>query len=158
MRNYERVATLGLLLLGVVTSGCSGHGKAEPKFIEDVRPVPPAQKVLSYTIQRRDLQNALVKIGESPIRLVPVYQSVSAGESYEYRIFDVRNDSVYALLGIENSDILVAADRYLVKNPAQFPVFVQLLSNENEATIEIRREGESRLMRYTFIPPVQNKK
>ena len=145
-----RMGCVVLLLIGVV--GCGIQRNKDPKFIEDIRPIPPALKVNSFTIQRRDLQQAIARLADTPIRLVPVYQTVSSTESYEYRVFDVTPDSVYALMGIENSDIIVAADRYLIKNPAQFPAFVRLLGSENEATIEIRRGGEARLMKYSFVP------
>ena len=145
---------LALALISVLVDGCATQRAREPKFIEDIRPIPPALKVISYTIQRRDLQNALIRIREHQVRLVPVYQSVSITESYEYRIFDVGQNSVYSLLGLENSDIIVAASRYLIKNPAQFPAFAQLLVNENEASIEIRRGGEARLLKYRFVPAI----
>ena len=59
---------------------------------------------------------------------------------------------MYGLIGLENGDVIVAANRYLIKNPAQFPAFVQLLASQNEATIEIRRGGEARLHKYIFVP------
>jgi type II secretory pathway component PulC len=153
MRGFvTSVGYLYLCVALVLTAGCSAGKVREPKFIDDVRPIPPVLKVISYTIQRRDLQESLTRIKENPIRLVPVFQSVSPAESYEYRIFDIGHDGVYSLLGLENSDILVAANRYLIKSPVQFPAFVQLLANEKDATIEIRRGGESRLHKYTFIP------
>ena len=141
-----------LMLVGL--AGCGNRSYQGPKFIDDIRPISPALKVSSYTIQRRDLRSALTRITENPIRLVPVFQSVSSGESYEYRIFDINDDGVYALLGLENFDIVIAANRYLIKNPGQFPAFVQLLANENEAQIEIRRGGEARLHKYTFVPAI----
>jgi type II secretory pathway component PulC len=149
---YRVMLSAGLLLLGLVMQGCLSSTVKSPKFIDEVRPIPPSLKVISYTIQRRDLQDALTKIRENPIRLVPVFQTVSSTESYEYRIFDITRDGVYGLLGLENSDIIVAANRYLIRNPAQFPAFIQLLANENEATIEIRRGGEARLHKYSFVP------
>lgn len=141
-----------LLVAAVAGQGCFPGKVREPKFIEDVRPIPPATKVISFTIQRRDLQDALTRIKENPIRLVPVFQSISPIDSYEYRIFDIGTGGVYALLGLENSDILVAANRYLIKAPPQFPAFVQLLAHEKEAMIEIRRGGEARLHKYSFVP------
>lgn len=145
---------LAVIVASGVFFGCASSGPKGPKFIDEIRPIPPALRVMSYTIQRRDLQDALTKITENPIRLVPVFQSVSTTESYEYRIFDIDRYGVYALLGLENSDIIVAANRYLIKNPGQFPAFIQLLANENEATIEIRRGGEARLLKYAFVPAV----
>jgi hypothetical protein len=158
MRNVAK-GVVRLLCVGVLVAvaGCAPRGPREPKFIEDIRPIPPVLKVNSYTIQRRDLFEALERMSDAPIRLVPVYQSVSSTQTYEYRIFDVSQDGVYGLLGLENSDIIVAVDRYLLKNPNQFPAFVRLLSNENEATIEIRRGGEGRMLKYSFVPAVRMK-
>jgi type II secretory pathway component PulC len=111
-------------------------------------------KVLHYSIQRKDLQDALVQQGVNTIRLVPVYDSVNVSQSYSYRLFDVQEGSAYSLLGLQTSDVVVAADRYLIKRPDQFPQFVSLLAGVNEATIEIRRGGESKLFKYNFIPVV----
>lgn len=156
-RSKWQFSRYGMLVcvVAILFQGCMSASVKSPKFIEDVRPIPPSLKVISYTIQRRDLQDALTKIRENPIRLVPVFQTVSSTESYEYRIFDITKSSVYGLLGLENSDIIVAVNRYLIKNPAQFPAFVQLLANENEATVEIRRGGEARLHKYSFVPAVK---
>jgi type II secretory pathway component PulC len=134
--------------------GCFSSSSREPRFIEDIRPVPPALKVMSFAIQRRDLQETLTRTNENAIRLVPVYQNVSVRQSYEYRVFDVKDSSAYALLGIQSSDIIVAVDRYLLKRPEQFPAFVQLLAGLNEASIEVRRGGEARLFKYRFLPAI----
>lgn len=144
-----------MALIGI--AGCAAIQSREPKFIDDIRPVPPALKVVNYSIQRKDLQDALGRTKENAIRLVPVYQNVSVRDTFEYRLFDVKESSAYALLGLQNSDIVVAADRYLIKRPEQFPVFVQLLSGMNESSIEVRRGGEARLFRYTFLPKVDSK-
>ncbi len=149
------VRSLFLALLIVIGSGCAVSSSREPKFIEDVRPVPPPMKVMSFSIQRRDLQEALGQAKENQVRIVPMYQSTRT--SYEYRIFDIAPGSVYSLLGLEPSDVIVAADRYLVKRPEQFPAFVQLMPGLNQASIEIRRGGEARLLKYSFIPALAEK-
>jgi type II secretory pathway component PulC len=97
----------------------------------------------------------LSRSGDNAIRLVPVYESVASRLSYEHRVFDVKPSSIYALLGIQNSDIIVAADGYLIKEPRRFIEYIQLLPRENEASIEIRRAGEPRLLKYSFIPAVK---
>ncbi len=153
----KMLRVLGTVAALVSLSACGAVSPSEPKFIEDIRPLPPPTKVVSYSIQRRDLQEALQDAQENSIRLVPVYQSVSSRQSYEYRLFDVKPASAYTLLGLESSDIVVAADRFLIKRPEQFPAFVQLLAGLNEATIEIRRGGESRLFKYNFIPALAEK-
>lgn len=149
----------GLLITAFATifllGACVKPNAVEPRLINDIRPVPPTHKVISYTIQRRDLQKTLTRLRENPIRLVPVFQSVSTTESFEYRIFDIDVGGVYGLLGLENSDIIVAANGFLIKDPKQFPLFVQLLEREDKATIEIRRDGEARLLKYSFIPALR---
>jgi hypothetical protein len=156
-RSMRVLCGLMASLFALAGLGCTPQRPREPKYIDDIRPIPPAIKVSSFTIQRRDLQATLLRLGEVPVRLVPIYQTVTSTESYEYRLFDVTPDSVYALLGLENSDIIVAADKFLIKNQAQFPAFMRLLQNENEATIEIRRGGEARLLKYTFVPAIQRR-
>lgn len=151
----SRAVGILVLLLLFTGLGCSEVAPRPPKFIDDIRPIPPALKEVSFAIQRRDLEGALEREGEAPPRLVPVYASVSARESFEYRIFDLKPSSPYALLGLQNSDIIVAANRYLIRRPEQFYSFVQLLRGENEASIEIRRGGEGKLFKYSFIPAIK---
>jgi type II secretory pathway component PulC len=143
---------LGVLALAISVSACSASSLKEPRFIDDVRPVPPPLKVMHLSIQRRDLQEALTRQGDNAIRLVPVFDNISVKQTYSYRLFDVHDDSAYALLGLQTSDIIVAADRYLIKRPEQFPAFIGLLAGADEATIEIRRGGEGRLLKYSFLP------
>lgn len=137
-------------ILGV--AGCKPPIAPEPKRIEEIRPIPPALRVTSFTVQRRDLVAALGRGAENSIRLVPVYETVASRTSFEHRAFDVRPGGVYSLLGLQNADIVVAVDGYLVKRPEQFTLFVQMLAQEDGATIEIRRGGEPRLLKYAFIP------
>ncbi len=150
----RRVIALSLAVVGMLVGGCSSSSLRGPRFIDEIRPVPPPMKVLHYSIQRKDLQDALVRQGVNSIRLVPVFENLSVTQSYSYRLFDVHEDSAYALLGLQTSDVVVAADRYLIKRPDQFPAFVSLLANMDEASIEIRRGGESKLFKYSFVPAV----
>jgi type II secretory pathway component PulC len=138
--------------VAMVVGGCSGTSLREPKYIDDIRPVPPPMKVLHYTIQRKDLQDALVQQGINTVRLVPVFDNLSVSQTYSYRLFDVQEGSAYSLLGLQSSDVVIAADRYLIKRADQFPSFVGLLAGVDEASIEIRRGGESKLFKYSFIP------
>ncbi len=157
-KGFKYMLTRGFIALAIVvfaSIGCSTPRPNEPKRIEEIRPIPPALRVTSYTLQRRDLQSTLSKGADNTIRLVPIYESVASRQSYEYRVFDVRPGSVYSLLGLENSDIVVAADGYLIKKPEQFVLYVQLLAKQNEANIEIRRGGEPRLLKYSFLPAIK---
>jgi type II secretory pathway component PulC len=151
------VASLSLALLPIAAlTGCFLQKSSyQPKRIEEIRPNPPIFKSYSLTIQRRDFKSQLARVGENTIRLVPVFQSAVNPESFVHRVFDVRPKSLYSLMGIQNADILVAVDGYLVKKPEQFVSYVELLQNEDSSTIEILRGGESILLRYNLIPSLK---
>lgn len=153
-RALKQRILLGSFVVGtsLVVHGCTPQAPLEPKRIEEIRPIPPLLKVTTFTIQRNDFRNAVLRGPDNAIRLVPVYETVASRGSFENRLFEIRPGSVYALLGLENRDILVAANGFLVKQPEIFTRFVELLAQENEATIEIRRNGEPRLMKYVFVP------
>lgn len=157
MNGMGLIRLLSVFALALASSACSTSSFKEPRFIEDIRPVPPPLKVIHLSIQRRDLQEALTRQGDNSIRLVPVFDNVSVKQTYSYRLFDVHEDSAYALLGLQSSDVVVAADRYLIKRPEQFPAFITLLAGADQATIEIRRGGEGRLLKYNFIPSMDKK-
>lgn len=146
------ICFLSVIALAFSLAACSSNSLREPRLIEDIRPVPPPLKIMHLSIQRRDLQEALTRQGDNAIRLVPVFDNISVKQTYSYRLFDVNQNSAYALLGLQTSDVIVAADRYLIKRPEQFPAFISLLAGADAATIEIRRGGESRLLKYNFIP------
>jgi hypothetical protein len=148
------VALVSVVGVSLILQGCTPPPPLEPKRIDEIRPVPPLLKITTFTIQRNDFRNAIVKGPDNAIRLVPVYESVASRGSFENRIFEIRPGSVYALLGLENRDILVAANGFLVKQPDIFTRFIELLAQENEATIEIRRNGEPRLLKYVFVPAI----
>ena len=84
------------------------------------------------------------------VRLVEVYTRAAEGNGKEYRFFDIRKGSVYELLGLQNSDILIAANGYVVPTQAIFWRYVHLLPKQKEAFIEIRRAGLPMLINYTF--------
>jgi type II secretory pathway component PulC len=151
------IGIVRFVVVALVLTSCSSTSLREPRFIDDIRPVPPPLKVMHLSIQRRDLQEALTRQGDNAIRLVPVFDNIAIKQSYSYRLFDVHENSAYALLGLQSSDVIVAADRYLIKRPEQFPAFVGLLAGADQATIEIRRGGEGRLLKYSFIPAAEKK-
>lgn len=77
----------------------------------------------------------------SKIRLVQTYQKSdeAPGNEPRYRLFDIRSGSAYELVGLENGDLLLGVNGRLVFNPAKFPVFIQLLAQEQRASIQLVR-------------------
>lgn len=155
MKRVSRLLCVTLIPMATLTGCFLQRTPQQPKRIEEIRPNPPIFKSYSLTIQRRDFKSQLGRVGENTIRLVPVFQSAVNPESFVHRVFDVRPKSVYTLMGLQNADILVAVDGYLVKKPEQFVSYVELLQNEDSSTIEILRGGESILLRYNLIPSLK---
>lgn len=147
--------TLLCILGAVVVQGCSVIGRENNGAlkIDELRPIPPVVKTLRLTIQRDDLRQALADGSDlNSIRIIPLYTSANPVAIKEYRLFDIRPESAFKLLGLENSDILVAAHSYVVQDPQQFALYVRLLLNQNEGHIEVRRSGVPTLLQYSFIP------
>ena len=63
------------------------------------------------------------------VRLVPTLQNDSGvlQGPPEYRVFEVKKGSVYDALGLQNADILVAADDYIIRSTIVFTEFVKLI-------------------------------
>lgn len=151
MKNVRIVAAFSVLML---LTGCSMTGRPNGAIkIEEVRPIPPVVKTIRLTIQRENLKTALSEGTDlNSIRVIPLYASVNPVAALEYRLFDIRPESAFNLLGLQNSDILVAAHGYVVQGPQQFAMYVRLLLEQDEGNIEIRRGGVPTLLQYAFIP------
>ena len=121
--------------------------------IDNVRPKPEFIKTIEMQINRKEYSNRLIHAGNLNVaRLVDIYSRETAGGYIsEYRVFDIRKGSVLELLGLQNIDILVAANNYVVPNQEVFWQYLGLLQNERVASIEIRRNGQPLLFKYTFI-------
>lgn len=152
-----RIQLFGALAAGLLgcarLSGGPAGAEADKYLITNMRPAPPPDlRTVSVTVERSELQKALGRTDlHGRVRLVPILRPESEKIPYpEYRLFDVREGSAYALLGLQNADVLVAADGYVLKDPQTFPIFVQLLRGQPGGKIEIVRGGEPILMEYRF--------
>jgi type II secretory pathway component PulC len=75
------------------------------------------------------------------------------GNLPEYRLFDIRSQSVYDLLGIQSADVLVAAHGFIVYDPNSFPTYaLSFISQVEKPSIEIKRAGVPMLLNYEFVP------
>lgn len=144
-----------VLCVVCVALGCSMSApRGGSVRLSDYRPVPEERRSIPVTVSREELKMALAK-GEivNSIRIVEVFRR--GGTNFpQYRLFDIRPGSVYELLKIENADILVAANDYVVFTPEQFRAFVKLMAKQNTPTIEVARHGKSILYEYNIVPPI----
>lgn len=136
-----------------VLSGCSVTQRAEePIKISAVRQPPADLQTITLTINRSDYVRALESSrGAGSLRVVPmVVSAAQAPTTPEYRLFNIRKGSVAELIGLENSDILVAAHDFVVRSPNQFYNYLNAVPKEKHSQIEIRRGNKPLLISFDF--------
>lgn len=135
----------------VLLSGCSSFRSWSKEGLSAgqsrILPSDIAKKEMS--VPRSEFVKRLREQGTvDGVRLIPILK----GQSYEvhafpeHRLFGVKKGSVYELLGLQNADVIVSAQGFIIRDPRIFPEYVALLKNQPEAVIEIRREGRPLLL------------
>jgi general secretion pathway protein C len=151
-------AVLSLLVAGAFAGGCSLIPRSS---LTDT----PRLKLSEYStggiqalgvpieLERAEFKRLLAQNGSlRGIRFVPILHGKDEpSPGYpEYRIFGITPESVYSRMGLENADILIAADGYVLDNPGKFPQYVTLLSDQKSGFVNIRRSGNSIQLSYTL--------
>jgi len=147
-----------LLVTAICICSCNSglRGNTGAILVSDLRPIPPIFHTVPMTIDRKVLRDMIEQGTEgTEIRLVPIYSSNSGLGINEYRLFDIHQGSVYTLLGLENSDILVSAHGYVVKDRSVFPAYIAMLLTLNSSEIEVRRDGRPTVFKYTIVPELK---
>ncbi len=144
----------------VLISGCamlrSSSGPSGAVKIDSIRKGPPSNRqTVPVAVRFDEFRKAGSKPEMNGIRFVQIAVSpnaVGAGEepNPEYRLFDIQKGSVGDLLGLENADVLVAANGYIVFRPDQFMKYLAGLPFQEGTFIEIRRDGKPMLLQYEF--------
>jgi type II secretory pathway component PulC len=146
-----------IIISSSVLSSCAllrSSSTPPPRTLSEVRPTAAFTSTIERTVDFNELQRALGnKEGTEQIRLIPVQRTTSLEDPVapEYRLFGVSPRSIYSLLGLENADILVAADDFLIHDPRTFPMYVNLLGKQSEAKIEIRRGNRALVLANKIV-------
>ena len=151
MKNTLKILCILSMLL---VSGCSSRTHQGAIKLSDVRLNDPIDiEVREREILKKDLQRALSNSAATErLRVIEMANSVLGTKNAipEYRLFDITPGSVYDILGLQNSDILVAADGYVPTFGSQFKEYVKLLNIAENAQVEIKRAGRTVRYRYMF--------
>lgn len=160
-RSRKSFRLLYSALLIAVVSGCailrggdsSPHGAVK---LDSMRKGPPANlQTVPVTVRYDEFRKAESNPDVNRMRVVRIVTSPSAagaGDELnpEYRLFDIQKGGVAQVLGLENADVLVAANGYVVYHPDQFMRYLAGLPVEGGTFIELRRNGKPMLLKYTF--------
>lgn len=142
------------VLIFVLLAGCSGMRSkqvSEEQRQARTRNTPPLIKTVELAIPKAQLKTALEQdVLTERLRVVAIFRAEDGTQPF-YRLFDVSPNSVYKLLGLQNADVLVAANERYIANPNVFKQYVRLLPQEDKAQIEILRGTEAILLKYSFV-------
>lgn len=131
---------------------CSSMQGSDDQELQKIRGIlPPNVQIVERNVYRKEYVDRVDNGGAfNNARFVEVYGRIGA-IGPEYRFFNVQPESIYASLGIENADVLVAANGYFVPSREVFWQYLILLKNEKKAEIELVRNGQPLLMKINFI-------
>ncbi len=142
---------LFLFLLILLCSACSSTQSGEGLKIDQVRPKGESIQEELVEVDKKMYQQVIHGGGSyTKARMVEVFTRESQNGVKEYRLFGIQPGSLYDLLGLRNVDILVAANGYIVPEQGVFWTYLQIIPNQKDAFIEIKRAGKSMILRYKF--------
>lgn len=140
-------ADIEALKAGVATRPAAATTERAPSAIAEpaVSTIPPLDlspwNTLPATkpvlIPRAALENT-TELAQS-MRVVPAFEQ---GVTIGFKIFSVRQGSLFAQLGVENGDIVVALNDLPIATPEQALAVADQLRTSKTAKISIRRRGE----------------
>jgi hypothetical protein len=156
LKNHKRFFLLAVTCLSA--TGCSllGAKSALPASlrVEDYNSAVKSAYTVAVDVPTSDFKSALAGASaQRGIRLVPLlYGKDRVNPGYpEYRLFGIFPGSAYSMIGLENADILVAANGFIIDNPGKFPRYIELLSKEKQGFIDVRRAGDALRLKLNFV-------
>lgn len=102
-----------------------------------------------YLIDRSEVDNALENMSQlfTQIRAVPHFEG---GKSTGFRLFAIRQDSLFDKIGLKNGDIIQNINGNELNDPGQAMAMFQGLRNERELTVQVLRNKEPKTLSYRF--------
>jgi len=134
----------------------SGPGGGAPRSIAAApAPAQPVgegiQKVsdTEFTLERAEVDNALENMNQlfTQIRAVPHFEG---GQSVGFRLFAIRQDSLFDKIGLKNGDIISKINGQDMTDPARAIAMFQELRNERQISVEVTRNKEPLTLSYSL--------
>jgi general secretion pathway protein C len=102
-----------------------------------------------YTIERTEVDSALENMNQlfTQIRAVPHFEG---GQSVGFRLFAIRQDSLFDKIGLKNGDIISKINGQDMTDPARAIAMFQELRNERQISVEVTRNKEPLSLSYSL--------
>ena len=143
------------ILIALTLCSCGPRKTGQPEKFSDAMPGNAAAKTIDLTIPKKKLESAAL-LGDTinTLRIVAVFRrgdQTSIGLP-EYRLFDIRKGSAFDIIGLENADILQAANDYVIYQPEGLKTFVlQMLPTMETSSIRVVRGGVPLILNYKIV-------
>lgn len=140
------------LVFSTTLQSCSFFNIKTPATPSLKHEAPANVEVLEKSFLKSEFSTAISDFSPNRIRLVPITQSATQGGPIpEYRLFSIDKKSAYDLLGLENGDILVSVEGFMIDDMDKFPAYIMLVQSQPKGEIEIRREGKPYLIKFSLV-------
>lgn len=100
-----------------------------------------------FVVDRRELAGAFDNMSGLLTQLRAVAE-VHDGRPAGFRLFQIRDDSVFRRLGIENGDVVQRVNGTAIGDPAALLAFLAKLRTEPRVALDIERGGQPRTLVY----------
>ena len=101
----------------------------------------------AFVVDRRELAGAVDDMSGLMTQLRAVAE-VQDGRPAGFRLFRMKDDSIFRRLGLQNGDVVQRVNGQAVSDPANLLAFLQRLRTEPRVALDIRRGAERRTMIY----------
>lgn len=102
-----------------------------------------------YLIDRAEVDNAFDNMSNlfTQVRAVPHFEG---GRSTGFRLFAIRQGSLFDKIGLKNGDIIQRINDADLNDPSRALALMQDMRNEDELTVEVIRNRQPQTLHYRF--------
>src|SRR6185369_3499415 len=102
-----------------------------------------------FLVPRAEVDSALENMSQlfTQIRAVPHFEG---GQSVGFRLFAIRQDSLFDKIGLKNGDIISKINGQEMTDPARAIAMFQELRSERQITVEVTRNKEPLSLSYSL--------
>jgi len=126
-----------------------GHGKKA-----DVKSQPEASGIrqtspYSYLVDRREVEHSIENLNTviTQMRAVPYLRD---GKSLGFRVFNIRPNSLFERMGLENGDVIQNVNGNELSSPTQALGLLDSVQSADEIVVNLLRNDEPHTMTYTI--------
>ena len=103
----------------------------------------------SFKIDQSFVDQTLSDMGQlmREARIVPHFKD---GKTDGFKVFNIKSNSLFKTIGIENGDIIQRVNGMDISGPEQGLQIFETLRNEKDITIDLTRRGRKTTLNYTI--------